>query len=245
MRATAESVLSSIDARYQDNLKELDQPTVRDGNDETMLHHSRELENLHPHSPLVNADNLTKPFISPKVRQLTMQRSIYQLGLYRKEFSHDPVVPKSLDFSVGQKSKSGLANSPQEALPDIAGYRVDRVLGRGGMGVVYLAQQLGIDRPVALKMIIGATLHRVPLWSDLRPKLVPLGKLQHENIVRIHDSGWHGNMPYFSLEFIDGISLSEKIAGKPLEPLEAATLATPSVKRLPMHTPRWHHPSRP
>ncbi len=223
-RETVGAALSSIDSRYASILEEMDRPTVRDLDAETIALPVRAPEDL-------------PPTLAPgEVRQLDETIHLTQGATANEQtldpanprtldFSHNAEVPKSLDFSVGLKSRSRDAESHKEVLPSISGYRIERVLGRGGMGVVYLANQLGIDRPVALKMILGGNFASNAVVQRFKAEARAVGKLQHENIVRIYDSGWHGNTPYFSLEFIDGSSLSEKISGKPLEPLEATALA--------------------
>src|SRR5437763_6397306 len=100
-------------------------------------------------------------------------------------------------------------------LPDVPGYEVQCELGRGGMGVVYKARHLRLNRLVALKMI------RTGTNADIEEQLRFVGearaaaRLQHVNVVQIFEIGEHGGQPYFSLEFVDGGSLDDRIAGKP------------------------------
>jgi len=121
---------------------------------------------------------------------------------------------------------------PSFAPPEIPGYRIDRVLGRGGMGIVYLAHQEGIDRPVALKMILPrGRIEQIALdrfYAEARA----VGRFQHENIVRIYDAGTHQGMPYFSLEFVEGASLADQLDGKPMEPGLAAKLLEPMARAM-------------
>lgn len=145
---------------------------------------------------------------------------------------------RTLDFSEGVlkagyaphqlsvHSSPGSGNDP-EVLPDIPGYIIEDVLGRGGMGVVYFAKQIAIDRHVALKMVLAGVHSSRSLLDRFLAEAKAVGRLQHENIVRIFEVGWHQELPYFSLEYVDGRSLSEKIAGEPMDPIEAARLAAP------------------
>lgn len=136
----------------------------------------------------------------------------------------------SLNFSVGDKKVSG--NRVREKLPTIPGYQIKGVLGRGGMGIVYLAEQHGIKRNVALKMVLagGHASHEVRERFQAEARAV--GRFQHENIVRIYDIGEYDGLPYFSLEYIDGPSLSSKIDGKPMDPRESAQVLEPLARGL-------------
>jgi tetratricopeptide (TPR) repeat protein len=113
---------------------------------------------------------------------------------------------------------------PQVALPNVPGYVILGELGRGGMGVVYQARQRALDRTVALKMILaGAHAGRAEL-ARFRTGAEAVARLQHPNVVQIHEVGEHEGHPYFSLEFCPGGSLDRKLQGTPLPPRQAAEL---------------------
>ncbi len=114
----------------------------------------------------------------------------------------------------------------------IPGYQIKGILGRGGMGVVYLAQQDKIDRPVALKMILSGGHADQGMLDRFQAEAKAIGRFQHENIVRIYDMGSHEGSPYFSLEFVDGKSLSDYLNGKPIEPADAARLMEPIARAM-------------
>src|SRR5581483_6755543 len=111
-------------------------------------------------------------------------------------------------------------------LPQLPGYQIRGVLGRGGMGVVYKAFQLSLKRDVALKMILAKGHAGPHELQRFRTEAEAVAQLQHPNIVQIHDIGEQDGLPYFSLEFVDGPSLAQKIDGNALPVPEAAALAT-------------------
>lgn len=106
----------------------------------------------------------------------------------------------------------------------IPGYLIERELGRGGMGVVYLARHLALNRTVALKMILSgdhsATRDRIRFLAEAEA----IARLQHPNIVQLYEIGVHGDCPFFTLEYCEGGTLDTKLGGQPMAPAEAATL---------------------
>src|SRR5437016_4369635 len=86
----------------------------------------------------------------------------------------------------------------------IPGYEVIEELGRGGMGVVYKAQQVRLHRIVALKMILAGAHAGEQDLARFRSEAEAVAQLQHPNIVQIHEIGEHEGRPFFSLEFVDG-----------------------------------------
>ena len=109
-------------------------------------------------------------------------------------------------------------------LPVIRGYEVQGVLGRGGMGVVYKAWHLRLNRPVALKMLLAGP-HAAPeqLERFLREAEAEAG-LCHPNVVQVYDVGDVDGRPYLAMELVEGGSLAQKLAGAPLPARQAAAL---------------------
>jgi serine/threonine-protein kinase len=115
-----------------------------------------------------------------------------------------------------------------EELPAIPGYSLFGEIGRGGMGVIYRAQQLSLNRPVALKVL------RKEAGQELRDRfdaeIEAIGRLRHPNIAQAYDAGTFADRPYLAMEYLDGGTLARKLAGRPLPPIETATLIAALAK---------------
>jgi tRNA A-37 threonylcarbamoyl transferase component Bud32 len=105
------------------------------------------------------------------------------------------------------------------------GYEFVEELGRGGMGVVYKARHEKLNRFVAVKMILSGGHANHEELARFHTEAEAIARLQHPNIVQIHEIGEHDGRPFFSLEFCPGGSLERKLAGaSSLLPVEAARL---------------------
>ncbi len=143
---------------------------------------------------------------------------------------HRKVAPETVADS--QKTGPFLPSGPTPAaaprvevpptLPTIPGYEILGVLGRGGMGVVYKARQLSLKRIVALKMILSREHAGPQELARFQAEAVAVAQSQHPNIVQIYEVNEHDGRPYFALEFAEGGSLSRKLGGTPLPPVQAA-----------------------
>ncbi len=106
----------------------------------------------------------------------------------------------------------------------IANYEILGVLGRGAVGVVYKARQMGLNRLVALKMLLAGSHAGQRELIRFRTEAEAVARLRHPNIVQVYEVGEHDALPFFSLEFVEGGSLHQKMGGKPLPPREAAEM---------------------
>jgi serine/threonine-protein kinase len=109
-------------------------------------------------------------------------------------------------------------------LPRIPGYEVEAVLGRGGMGIVYKARQLDLNRPVALKMLLAGAYAGLEERERFMREAEAVAGLRHANIVQVHGTGDHEGRPYFTMEYIEGGSLAQQLAGTPQPAHQAAAL---------------------
>jgi WD40 repeat protein/tRNA A-37 threonylcarbamoyl transferase component Bud32 len=119
------------------------------------------------------------------------------------------------------------ADRPQEVLPldgDFGGYQLLEVVARGGMGVVLKARHRQLDRVVALKMILAGHLASDEDVKRFRSEAQAAAGLDHAGIVPVYEVGEHQGLHYFTMAFIDGKSLAQRLQDGPLEPREAARI---------------------
>ena len=129
---------------------------------------------------------------------------------------------------VGNRTTTPKRGVSPTSVPILPNYEILGELGRGGMGIVYQARHLALNRVVALKMIRAGAFADVSMLERFRSEALAVAQLKHPNIVQIYDIGeWQQNdsaerIPYFSLEFVEGGSLDMQWNGEPQPPREAA-----------------------
>ena len=108
--------------------------------------------------------------------------------------------------------------------PHLAGYEIEAELGRGGMGVVYKARQVSLNRLVALKMILAEGFQRPESRERFLAEAAVVARMQHPNVVQIFECGTHDDQHFFSMELCEGGSLAQRLLSGPLSPRQAAAL---------------------
>jgi predicted Ser/Thr protein kinase len=142
------------------------------------------------------------------------------------------VCPKCL-LNAGFESQSGMSGNPTAGFtpPDPAELakhfpqlEIIEMLGAGGMGVVYKARQVALDRVVALK-ILPPNAGSDPAFAErFAREARALAKLSHPNIVGVYDFGQAGPYYYFIMEFVDGVNLRQMISAQRVEPRQALAI---------------------
>jgi len=108
--------------------------------------------------------------------------------------------------------------------PKVVGYELLEVVGHGGMGVVYKARQLRLNRLVALKMIRAGSLAKPEDLVRFNIEAEAIARLSHPNIIQIYDIGEAGGLPFVALELLEGGSLDGRLAGRTQPAAAAASL---------------------
>src|SRR5262245_20805144 len=149
------------------------------------------------------------------------------------------VLPSTAAYRPG-RADSPAGDSPPAAGPTpvavvseppaVPGFEILGEPGRGGMGVVYKARQVALQRSVALKMVLNGA-HAGPRELDrFRDEAAVIARLQHPNIVQIYDVGEAEGRPYFVLEFVAGGSLAQYLHGTP-QPMRPAAQLVETLAR--------------
>ncbi len=126
--------------------------------------------------------------------------------------------------TLGPEVPAGAGAKPSFTLPAIPGYELLDKLGEGGMGVVYLARQTGLNRRVAVKMIRGGSQARPDHFARFRVEAEAVAQLRHPNIIQIHEIGEVDGLPFVSLELLEGGSLADRLVGTPQPARQTAEL---------------------
>jgi len=123
------------------------------------------------------------------------------------------------DAPTGPRGSSSV--DPFEAAkaprPDIPGYDIHKLIGRGGMGLVYKAMQVSTRRVVALKVLLEGPFAADQSRKRFQREVALAAQLRHANIIPIYDSGEHDGRMYYAMEHVYGLPLNEYIHANPLK----------------------------
>jgi eukaryotic-like serine/threonine-protein kinase len=108
--------------------------------------------------------------------------------------------------------------------PNIPGYEVQSFVGRGGMGVVYKARHLKLNRIVAIKMLLSGVYASPSERARFLREADSVARLSHPNVVQVYDMGEFDGRPYFTMEFVESGTLARRLTGVPWSAGQAAAL---------------------
>jgi serine/threonine protein kinase len=134
-----------------------------------------------------------------------------------------PEAGRSVNVTIAPAPAVRIA--PPSGLLAVPGYEIREQIGRGGMGVVYKAWDTGLQRPVAVKMLVYGGCAGPEQVARFEREAAVLGRVQHPNVVRVYGYGVTDGQPFLAMELLEGNSLANKLAGAPLPPHEAVSLA--------------------
>lgn len=160
-----------------------------------------------------------------RIQVLARLGTVLDLTGYGKEENaetrRDPDPGKSSSDEFWDKIKK---RSGERPMPSPPGFEIQRELGRGGMGMVYLARQTALDRLVAVKMLLGGARARPKDLARFEIEARAVARLHHPHIVQIYDVGTVEDCPFLVLEYMEGGDLDGALAGRTLSPARAASL---------------------
>ncbi len=140
------------------------------------------------------------------------------------ELRDHPAAVRNLVGAERELRDRDTLSSASRPLPRVPGYDVLGELGAGGMGVVYKARHLSLNRVVALKLLRPSVLPRDEARNRFRVEALAAARLDHPHIAHVYEVGIDHDTPYLAMEYVEGVDLCRRLAGKPLAPREAAAL---------------------
>ncbi|MEO8428187.1 MAG: WD40 repeat domain-containing serine/threonine protein kinase [Verrucomicrobiota bacterium] len=141
-----------------------------------------------------------------------------------------------------EKSTALSSDAATASLRQFGDYELLEEIARGGMGIVYKARQISLDRIVALKLLLLGKYASQEFIHRFRIEASAVASLQHPNIVAIHEVGVHQDQHYFAMDFVDGPNLAQFIGTQPLPAKRAASYVKTVAEAIQFaHTRRILH----
>jgi eukaryotic-like serine/threonine-protein kinase len=164
------------------------------------------------------------PFLSePLLAQFAIDEAM-RPAMSATELPNDRNFGQSADEVEGSTVVDAAGPSDRGPFPTFPGYELLGAVGQGSMGVVYKARNTRLDRIVALKTITELDPAKPNQFGRFLDEARAAARLQHPNIITVHEIGEHQGRPYFVQEFVDGGDLKKQLADKPLAARRSAEL---------------------
>ncbi len=149
------------------------------------------------------------------------------LSPLKKALAPTQVAGDTLHRDTGQTFAS-----PSVPIPAATDYEILQVLGRGGMGVVYKARQIGLNRLVALKMVQGSDSSNLEGRLRFQIEAESVAQMRHPNIVQVFEVGMRDGNPFLAIELLEGGTLQERLEKDIPAPVEAAQMLRPLAQAI-------------
>lgn len=154
------------------------------------------------------------PELLPAVRA-----ELNQLRLLQDELA--AIFPQRAN---SDSASDAVVRSAAKTLPDMPGYEQLELIGAGGMGVVYKARQVALNRVVAIKMLHARGHTGTRHLERFKREAAAVAALRHANIVQVYDAGEHDGCPFFAMEYVEAGNLAQALAGMPQPAGKAAEM---------------------
>ena len=136
-----------------------------------------------------------------------------------------PRTPSGRPLALAARTQSGASDAEPVVTREFGGYEILSEISRGSFGVVYKARQQGLDRVVALKVLLAGVHASAEAVARFQREAKAVARLKHPNIVPVYDIGTHDGHHYFGMEFIEGHALSTLITNHGVTPTDALATA--------------------
>src|SRR6185436_357081 len=162
--------------------------------------------------PAVNSCARCGAELRPQNSEGLCTRCLLERGL--EESKEGPNVPGQTHAPLAEIDHQ-VSNLEHASARYFGDYELLEEIARGGMGVVYRARHLKLERIVALKMILTGQFASKQVIQRFRGEVAAAALLQHPNIVAIHDVGIHDDQHYFTMDYVAGQNLSQLVGNLP------------------------------